>query len=220
MLLALTYAPPSVCKLARIEIVPAHYFICRHPSSLPNLGLVMLLPNTPFCSTAATCSAPCPPAASAKRNVQVMSSAAAARGRKPLSPVKKKKGGGNYLRCLLPGGRSQQISCRAAPCKHLYHKTSVRRQVPIAIGDHASWRNRCEGSGLLWRMRPGASRGAQFTIWPISRAILSCRNRCAALPSLYDVATTMSRCQRSAAPATDSMFSYKEFCVGLFFLFT
>ena len=92
MLLALTYAPPSVCKLARIEIVPAHYFICRHPSSLPNLGLVMLLPNTPFCSTAATCSAPCPPAASAKRNVQVMSSAAAARGRKPLSPVKKKKG--------------------------------------------------------------------------------------------------------------------------------
>ena len=33
----------------------------------------MLLPNTPFCFTAAACSVPCPPAASAKQNVPVTS---------------------------------------------------------------------------------------------------------------------------------------------------
>ena len=44
----------------------------------------MLLPNNPFRSialTAAACSVPCPPAASAKPNVPVMSSATTARGR-------------------------------------------------------------------------------------------------------------------------------------------
>ena len=48
----------------------------------------MLLPNNPFRSTrstAAACSVPCPPAASAKPNVPAMSSATAARGMQLIS---------------------------------------------------------------------------------------------------------------------------------------
>ena len=45
----------------------------------------MLLPNNPFRSTAAACPVPRPLAASAKPNVPVMSSAAAARGRQLIS---------------------------------------------------------------------------------------------------------------------------------------
>jgi hypothetical protein len=42
----------------------------------------MLLPNTPFRSTATACSVPCPPAASAKPNVPVPTSATSSEGTK------------------------------------------------------------------------------------------------------------------------------------------
>ena len=47
--------------------------------------------------------------------------------------------------------------------------------------------------------------------------LLSCRNRCAALSPLIDLATTMSRCQRSAAPATESMFLLQGVLCGRLF---
>ena len=109
----------------------------------------MLLPNTPFRSTAPAWSVSYPPVASAKRNVPVAS-------RLPSSERTK-------LSALpTPWGALPASSLQSCSLQAYLAKTSARRQVHI--GDHASSWNRCGGSSLLWRMRPGASKDAQLAI--------------------------------------------------------
>ena len=150
---------------------------------------------------------PCRRAASAKRNVPVMSSATATRGRQLISSA--------YFLGNAPS---------KYPVELLLASSSITKRRSGGAGRYLLVIMRAGGIGVreiglcgACDQDLGASKGAQLTIWPISRATLSCRNRCAALSSLYDLATTMSRCQRSAPPVTDSMFSLQGVLCGRFF---
>ena len=82
----------------------------------------VLLPNNPFRSTAAACPVPRPPAASAKPNVPVMSSAACSN-----------EGEATNQRGLLAECRPQQVSFEALPGQQSYGAFIVRSWIPTDI---------------------------------------------------------------------------------------
>ena len=66
------------------------------------------------------------------------------------------------LRCLLPGGRSQQVRCGALVLTRNHQQTSVRQQVPS--GHRVRRRNRTITSCHLQRTRWGARKNAQVNM--------------------------------------------------------
>ena len=160
----------------------------------------MLFPNTPFRSTATA-----RPVASAKRDVPDQPTASERNySALPTSNSWVASSASLLQSCSLQVPRAQTSNKRRSGGRYLL--------VIVRAGgiDERSWR--------LWRMRSEPNKGAQLTTLPTLRDALSCHNRRGALLSLLAPVTTMSRCQRSAPPVTNSMRNLRRsFMRAIFF---